>query len=214
MAKKEALRELQSRLAERMQAARTQARPSSWLAVECGGQGLLFPLAQAGEIFSLVPLVPVPHTQEWFAGVANLRGGLHGVVDLSAFLDIKRPPLPEAVRLELLDRRDTPVTLGGGLLASGGGGGKPLALPNSAAASFRSTDKRGGADFTAEDEAVRVFAANLRDLLLAAPAGAQTVSHHKKHLWHYWIAPVLAGSGVIMVLALAFGYYWRVVRGK
>ena len=86
MAKKEALRELQSRLAERLQAARTQARPASWLAVECRGQGLLFPLQQAGEIFSLVPLLPVPHTRAWFAGVANLRGGLHGVVDLGAFL--------------------------------------------------------------------------------------------------------------------------------
>ena len=32
MAKKEALRELQSRLAERLQAARTQQRGSSWLA--------------------------------------------------------------------------------------------------------------------------------------------------------------------------------------
>ena len=70
----------------------------SWLAVECGGQGLLFPLAQAGEIFSLVPLLPVPHTQAWFAGVANLRGGLHGVVDLAAFLGIKRTALPDAAR--------------------------------------------------------------------------------------------------------------------
>jgi twitching motility protein PilI len=80
-----------------MQAARTQARPTSWLAVECGSQGLLFPLAQAGEIFSLAPLVPVPHTQAWFAGVANLRGGLHGVVDLSVFLHIRRS-LSEAAR--------------------------------------------------------------------------------------------------------------------
>lgn len=86
MAKKEALRDLQSRLAERLQAARTQARPVSWLAVECRGHGLLFPLQQAGEIFSLVPLMAVPHTRPWFAGVANLRGGLHGVVDLGAFL--------------------------------------------------------------------------------------------------------------------------------
>jgi twitching motility protein PilI len=86
MAKKEALRDLQSRLAERLQAARTQARPASWLAVECRGQGLLFPLQQAGEIFPIVPLLPVPHTREWFAGVANLRGGLHGVVDLGVFL--------------------------------------------------------------------------------------------------------------------------------
>lgn len=88
MAKKEALRELQSRLAERLQAARSQADSASWLAVECAGQGVLLPLAQAGEIFSLSPLVPVPHTQPWFVGVANLRGRLHGVVDLARFLGL------------------------------------------------------------------------------------------------------------------------------
>jgi twitching motility protein PilI len=88
MANKQALRELQTRLAERMQAARTQPRGQSWLAVECRGHGLLLPLEQAGEIFALVPLLPVPHTQPWFAGVANLRGGLHGVVDLALFLNL------------------------------------------------------------------------------------------------------------------------------
>jgi hypothetical protein len=31
-----------------------------------------------------VGVLPVPHTQPWFMGVANLRGGLHGVVDLAA----------------------------------------------------------------------------------------------------------------------------------
>lgn len=100
MAKKEALRDLQSRLAERLQAARTTARPASWLAVECRGHGLLFPLQQAGEIFSLVPLMPVPHTRPWFAGVANLRGGLHGVVDLGAFLGMpgRAAGLVEGVR--------------------------------------------------------------------------------------------------------------------
>ena len=41
MANREALRELQSRLAERLQAARTEARAVSWLAVECAGAGLL-----------------------------------------------------------------------------------------------------------------------------------------------------------------------------
>jgi twitching motility protein PilI len=99
MAKKEALRDLQHRLAEKMQAARTQSRQQSWLAVECGGHGVLFPLQQAGEIFGLAPLLPVPHTQPWFVGVANLRGGLHGVVDLAAFLQVKRPVAAnEAVR--------------------------------------------------------------------------------------------------------------------
>jgi len=89
MANKEALRELQSRLAERLSAARTQERGKSWLAVECSARGFLLPLREAGEIFALAPLQPVPHTHPWFLGVSNLRGHLHGVVDLAAFLGVK-----------------------------------------------------------------------------------------------------------------------------
>jgi twitching motility protein PilI len=64
--------------------------------VECGGSGLLFPLHQAGEIFSVGSVLPVPHTQPWFAGVANLRGGLHAVVDLAKFLGLPRGASPSA----------------------------------------------------------------------------------------------------------------------
>jgi twitching motility protein PilI len=96
MANREALRELQTRLAERMQAARREQRGQSWLAVECRGNGLLLPLEQAGEIFPPAALMPVPHTRPWFVGVANLRGGLHGVVDLARFLG-----LPEAVTADV-----------------------------------------------------------------------------------------------------------------
>ncbi|MCE2908806.1 MAG: chemotaxis protein CheW [Betaproteobacteria bacterium] len=98
MANREALRELQSRLAERLQAARTETRSVSWLAVECAGAGLLVPLATAGEIFPAGALLPVPHTRPWFLGVANLRGGLHGVVDLAAFLGLRPPLARDAVR--------------------------------------------------------------------------------------------------------------------
>jgi len=100
MAKKEALRELQSRLAERLQAARTQDRGRSWLAVECSSRGFLFPLKEAGEIFAMAPVVRVPHSHAWFMGVANLRGHLHGVVDLAGFLGVKAvEPLREQSRL-------------------------------------------------------------------------------------------------------------------
>ena len=51
MANREALRELQSRLAGRLQAARTEGVQASWLAVEAGGSRYLFPRAQSGEIF-------------------------------------------------------------------------------------------------------------------------------------------------------------------
>lgn len=98
MANREALRELQSRLAARLQQARTETRVQSWLAIECAGLGLLVPLASAGEIFPLSALVPVPHTRPWFMGVANLRGGLHGVVDLAAFLGLRPPVAADSVR--------------------------------------------------------------------------------------------------------------------
>ena len=90
MANKQALRDLQARLADRLQVARTQVRGQSWLAVECGGRGFLFPLREAGEIFSLAPTQPVPHSHRWFLGVANLRGHLHGVVELAGFLGVRQ----------------------------------------------------------------------------------------------------------------------------
>lgn len=94
MANKQALRELQTRLAERLQAARTEPLAKSWLAVECSSRGFLFPLRDAGEIFAVAPLVPVPHSHRWFLGVSNLRGHLHGVVDLAGFLGVKSAEQP------------------------------------------------------------------------------------------------------------------------
>lgn len=87
MAKREALRELQVRLASRLQAAKTEGLSvSSWLAVESAGHFYLLPLGHAGEIFPWSVVQPVPYTQKWFMGVANLRGALAGVIDLAAFL--------------------------------------------------------------------------------------------------------------------------------
>lgn len=86
MANREALRELQSRLAAKLEAAKTATVTASWLAVEAGGGRYLFPLRQSGEIFPLPRLQPVAYTQDWFLGVASLRGGLYGVVDFAGFV--------------------------------------------------------------------------------------------------------------------------------
>lgn len=86
MANRQALRELQTRLADKLQIARTQGVAASWLAVEASGKKYLFPLSQSGEIFPWVNTQPVPYTRDWFVGVANLRGGLYGVVDLASFV--------------------------------------------------------------------------------------------------------------------------------
>jgi twitching motility protein PilI len=86
MANREALRELQVRLASRLQTARSEGVSVAWLAVRVGGKNLLFPLAQSGEIFPLSSLQPVPYSRDWFRGVLNIRGGLYGVVDLAGFI--------------------------------------------------------------------------------------------------------------------------------
>src|SRR6476619_334419 len=91
MANREALRDLQSRLASRLQAARTEGVQASWLAVESAGRKYLFTLAQSGEIVPFSSAQPVPYTQPWFLGVANLRGGLFGVVDLGGYVAGRAP---------------------------------------------------------------------------------------------------------------------------
>ena len=86
MANREAIRELQARLASRLQAARNEGLSVSWLAVKSGGGNYLFPLAQSGEIFPIASMQPVPYARPWFRGVVNLRGGLYGVVDVARFV--------------------------------------------------------------------------------------------------------------------------------
>lgn len=93
MANREALRELQTRLANRLQAARSEGVQTSWLAVESAGSRYLFPLAQSGEIFPFASTQTVPYTQPWFLGVANLRGGLYGVVDLAGYVGNRATPM-------------------------------------------------------------------------------------------------------------------------
>ena len=83
MANRQSLKDLQVRLAERLTAARTEGASASWLALEAGGGRFLVPLVQSGEIFPWTSLQTVPYTKRWYAGVASLRGGLHGVVDLA-----------------------------------------------------------------------------------------------------------------------------------
>lgn len=97
MAKREALRELQARLAQRLQAAQSEGLSVAWLAVRAGGHNYLLPLAQAGEIVAISNLQPVPHAQDWFKGVLSVRGNLFGVVDLARFLALHAATPSQAV---------------------------------------------------------------------------------------------------------------------
>ncbi len=106
MVNRTALRELQTRLATRLQAARTEGASVAWLAVSARGKNFLFPLGQSGEIFSVANLQPVPYVLPWFRGVLNIRGGLYGVVDLAAFVNVA-----DGVSLSPITAESSVVTL-------------------------------------------------------------------------------------------------------
>ena len=71
MAKREALRELQSRLAERLQAALTEVPSTSWLAVHCAGLGLIFPDGETA-IPIILRYIRYALVGVWVSGLAPL----------------------------------------------------------------------------------------------------------------------------------------------
>lgn len=99
MARRSSLREFQERLARRLAEARTADR-RGLLGFQAGSENWLIDLAEAGEILPLPPLAPVPLTQPWYRGVANVRGTLYGIVDLACFHG--QAPTPVGGRSRLL----------------------------------------------------------------------------------------------------------------
>ena len=66
---------------------------SSWLGVFAGGERYLFSLRDISEVLPVPTLLPVPLTQPWFMGLANVRGKLFAVTDLARFLGARRQPV-------------------------------------------------------------------------------------------------------------------------
>jgi twitching motility protein PilI len=85
------LREFQAGLAERLRHAATTPSLQRRLAVRLGRdsseRNFLIDLPEAGEIISIPEITPVPLTKTWYRGLANVRGNLVSVIDLSDFND-------------------------------------------------------------------------------------------------------------------------------
>jgi twitching motility protein PilI len=97
------LREFQERIAQRIAQARTTAATAPRLALRVGDMNLLFELAGTGEIVSVpAGITKVPRTQDWFLGLANVRGQLVGIADLSRFFGGPPTPLDSTSRAVLL----------------------------------------------------------------------------------------------------------------
>lgn len=48
----------------------------------------------------------------------------------------------------------------------------------------------------------------------AAPAGAGPVLADDRYKWFYWVGPLLLVGAILFLLAVAAGYYIRVLRPK
>jgi twitching motility protein PilI len=100
MAKRIDLRAYQDSIAGRLAAAQAGAAIPALLGFDSGGRHWLVDLPAAGEVLPLPPLTPVPLTQPWFAGLANVHGELEAVVDFALFRGAA--PTPRDVHARLL----------------------------------------------------------------------------------------------------------------
>lgn len=85
MSKRLNLREFQQRVIERLQDRERSATRISTLGVQIAGRNWLIDMSDLGEVLPLPALTPVPFTQPWFLGVANIRGNLYTLIDMAAY---------------------------------------------------------------------------------------------------------------------------------
>ncbi|RZI41891.1 chemotaxis protein CheW [Herbaspirillum sp. HC18] len=83
-----------------MQAATSGAvAQASQLGIMVGQTRWLLNLQEAGEIVSVGTITKVPLTQDWFLGLANIRGNLVSVIDLANFCGLSPTPIEKESRI-------------------------------------------------------------------------------------------------------------------
>ena len=115
MARRTGLREYQLSVAERLRTAATRAALASKLGFQVGLDNWFVALNQVNEVIPVPAMVPVPRTQAWFRGVANVRGNLYSMVDFAAFQGGEAIPTGMERRVILVSDR---LIGGAGLLVS------------------------------------------------------------------------------------------------
>lgn len=63
---------------------------TQWLGVAfmLGGEQLIAPLGDVAEVLTMPDITPVPLTKPWLTGIANVRGRLLPITNMSSFLGI------------------------------------------------------------------------------------------------------------------------------
>jgi twitching motility protein PilI len=105
MSRRFSLRQFQTELSKRLQEAATLQAETSRLGFLSAGQNWLVPLSDIDEVMPVPAIRPVPGTRRWFRGLANIRGNLYAVSDLSDYLTGKPTPDSHDNRLILAHRK-------------------------------------------------------------------------------------------------------------
>jgi twitching motility protein PilI len=84
MARRFSLREFQQNVLNRIQTSGGAASHITTLGVQIGEQNWLVQMSDIAEVLPLPALTQVPLTKPWFVGIANIRGNLYSISDLSA----------------------------------------------------------------------------------------------------------------------------------
>jgi twitching motility protein PilI len=105
MARRISLREFQQDLVRRLNEAAASDAPLARLGVQVGPELWLVRLEEAGEVIPVPAIASVPLTRGWFRGLANIRGNLFSVIDLSAFQGGEPTPQTPDSRLLLVAER-------------------------------------------------------------------------------------------------------------
>ncbi|BCL77136.1 hypothetical protein JHS3_28720 [Jeongeupia sp. HS-3] len=105
MAKRISLRDYQEGVMARLKSAAATAQVNACLGIRIGQDNWLVDLADVAEVMPVPPVSSLPLSQPWFKGVANMRGNLVSVSDLSAFFGGPALTVSPLARLMLLHPR-------------------------------------------------------------------------------------------------------------
>lgn len=87
MAKIVNLAEYQKAIATRIQESVSAPATGAKLGLEFGGSKYLVDVGDFAEVIPDLEVTPVPFTRPWFLGIADVRGLIHGVVDMGTFVN-------------------------------------------------------------------------------------------------------------------------------
>jgi twitching motility protein PilI len=85
MSKRLNLLEFQQSLIDRLQVSDLSATRLTTLGVQMAEKNWLVDMTDISEVLPLPKVAVVPFTKPWFCGIANVRGNLYSVVDMTAY---------------------------------------------------------------------------------------------------------------------------------